>query len=258
MSTMEEKINSGVESKGIALMTHLVVGYPSIEMNKKLLAEMDSAGVELVEFQFPFSEPVADGPLFAMANQHSIDSGTTIDQCFELVKWATEKFSFKILMMGYYNTVFKRGEQKFIDQLVEAGGVGVIVPDIPLEESVEFRSICDKSNVEFIHLITPSTSDVRLSTLATEINKGQSFTYVVARKGTTGKATDFSSEMDDYLAKIKTDVKKPVGVGFGIASRDDVQFLAGKADMAIIGSKVLKIVEEEGVEKVGPFLSSLR
>jgi tryptophan synthase alpha chain len=97
-----------------------------------------------------------------------------------------------------------------------------------------------------------------LSTLASEINKGQSFTYVVARKGTTGKATDFSTEMDDYLAKIKTDVKKPVGVGFGIASRDDVQFLAGKADMAIIGSKVLKIVEEEGVEKVGPFLSSLR
>ena len=94
---MNQIIRDGVESKGIALMTHLVVGYPSIEMNKKLLEQMGLAKVELVEFQFPFSEPVADGPLFALANQASIDAGTTIDQCFELIEWASKKFSFKRL-----------------------------------------------------------------------------------------------------------------------------------------------------------------
>ena len=88
---LEAKIHAGVESKGIALMTHLVVGYPDIETNKKVLQKLHEAGVEIVEFQFPFSEPVADGPLFAKANQDSIDHGTTTADCFELLEWAKEQ-----------------------------------------------------------------------------------------------------------------------------------------------------------------------
>ncbi len=256
--SMEQKILSGVESKGIALMTHLVVGFPSIEVNKELLQQMDDAGVELVEFQFPFSEPVADGPLFARANQESIESGTTIDDCFELMAWASKKFSFKILMMGYYNTVFKRGEEKFVSDLVKAGGTGMIVPDLPLEEASNLLEVCEKNNVEFIHLLTPTTTDTRLKVLAAEINKSNAFTYAVARKGTTGQHTDFSAEVAEYVKTLKAEVKKPIGVGFGIGSKADVDQLRGVAEMAIIGSRVLRLVEEEGVQSVGPFLKSLR
>ncbi len=253
-----QKVNEGVSKYGIALMTHIVVGYPSIDDNKKVLEQMQKANVELVEFQFPFSEPVADGPLFAMANQASLENGITIQDCFDLISWASKKFDFSILMMGYYNTVFKRGEEKFLNDLVQAGGKGVIVPDIPVEESETLRSLCQEKQIDFIHLLTPTTTSKRLAFLAEEINAKDTFTYVVARKGTTGTETDFALELSSYLEKIKTEVKKPLGLGFGISSIEDVSFLKGKVEMAILGSKVLRVYEESGADAVGDFLSSLR
>ena len=126
--------------KDLLIMAHVVCGYPSFEANMQALEIMQQAGVDLVELQFPFSEPSADGPIFVRANEESLKSGTTIDQCFDFMKEVTSIFSFKVLMMGYYNTVFQIGEEEFLRRLANAGGTGFILPDLPLEEAVNLNS----------------------------------------------------------------------------------------------------------------------
>lgn len=123
------------QSKDILVMAHVVCGYPSFEENLQELEIMAEAGVDLVELQFPFSEPSADGPLFVHANEQSLKSGTTVEQCFEFMQLVSARFPFKVLMMGYYNTAFKMGEAAFVKRVKDAGGVGYILPDLPIEES---------------------------------------------------------------------------------------------------------------------------
>ena len=138
---LESYIAERKQHKDLLVMAHVVCGYPSFEANMQELEIMHEAGVDLVELQFPFSEPSADGPLFVHANEQSLKSGTTVDQCFDFMKLVSERFSFKVLMMGYYNTVFKMGEEVFVQRLKEAGGVGYIVPDLPLEESARLACL---------------------------------------------------------------------------------------------------------------------
>ena len=112
------------QSKSPLVMTHVVCGYPSFEANLKELEIMSEFGVDFVELQFPFSEPSADGPLFVKANQQSIEQGTKVADCFDFMRQVTARFDFKVLMMGYYNTVFKMGHEKFVQQLKASGGCG--------------------------------------------------------------------------------------------------------------------------------------
>jgi len=121
---LENYIRKKLVSKNIAIMAHIVCGFPSFKANLEILEEMEKAGVDVVEMQFPFSEPIADGPLFLMANQESLNSGTKVGDCFDFMEKVSENFSFKILMMGYYNTIFKYGENQFCKKLKSSGGVG--------------------------------------------------------------------------------------------------------------------------------------
>ena len=141
MSTLNTYLSERRQDKDCMVMTHVVCGYPSFEDNWKELEIMQQFGVDLVELQFPFSEPSADGALFVKANQEAIDSGVTVDDCFEFMQKVTEHFSFKVLMMGYYNTVFKTGHRKFLERLKEAGAHGFILPDLPVEEAGELHEI---------------------------------------------------------------------------------------------------------------------
>ena len=135
------------QEKDLMLMTHVVCGYPSFEENWRMLELMDENGADIVELQFPFSEPSADGPLFVKANQAAVDAGVTVHDCLEFMKKASERFSFKILMMGYLNTAWKMGYEKFTDALVEAGATGFILPDLPVEECEELVRMCGRENL---------------------------------------------------------------------------------------------------------------
>ncbi len=249
-------IKSRAEDKGIALMTHIICGYPSFDDNRKILDTMEEAGIDVVEMQFPFSEPIADGPVFAKANQASLEMGTTIDQCFDFVKECSQKYSFKILMMGYYNTVYKRGEEKFCQDLTAAGAVGMIVPDVPIEESGELRIYADRNNLAFVQLVAPTNTKERIAQICSLANASDTFVYAVARKGVTGKKTSLDTNIDGYLAEIKKTLKKPLSVGFGIKSKADIEYLKGKAEMAVIGTAVLSTYEESGSEGLHSLFNS--
>ena len=242
------------KKKDILIMAHVVCGYPSFEDNMQALQVMQSAGVDLVELQFPFSEPSADGPLFAQANEESLKSGTTVDQCFDFMKQVADLFSFKILMMGYYNTVFKMGEEEFLRRLASAGGVGYILPDLPLEEAQSLNSMAIEEDISPIVLMTPTSSDERLVKLGAA---SRGMVYVVARKGVTGSKTIIGDNVLKLVEKCRKYTDVPIAVGFGISGREDVDALRGHADVAIVGSAALRTWQQSGVSGLKNLFSSL-
>ena len=242
------------KDKDLLVMAHVVCGYPSFEDNMQELEIMAEAGVDLVELQFPFSEPSADGPLFVRANEQSLKSGTTVDQCFDFMKQASERFPFKILMMGYYNTAFKMGEEVFVNRIKASGGVGYILPDLPVEESSNLHKLSELAGIEPIILMTPTSSDKRLAILG-EASRGM--VYVVARKGVTGSKTNMGDDVISLVERCRQHTDVPMGVGFGISSKADMDFLRGTADLAIVGTAALKTWETSGAEGLKVFFAEL-
>ena len=251
---LQTYIEQRKQSKDLLVMAHVVCGYPSFAANMEALEIMAEAGVDLVELQFPFSEPSADGPLFVKANEQSLKAGTTVDQCFEFMKQASERFPFKILMMGYYNTAFKMGEAKFVKRIKEAGGVGYILPDLPVEESDNLHQLSADAGIEPIILMTPTSSEKRLAQLGAA---SRGMVYVVARRGVTGSKTNMGDDVTSLVARCRQHTSVPIGVGFGISSKADLDVLRGSADLAIIGTAALKIWEDSGAAGLKTFFKDL-
>lgn len=253
---LQNRVHEALGKRDIALMTHLVLGYPSFDVNRKVVAQMAGAGVELIELQIPFSEPVADGPVIARACQRSIAAGTTVAACLDFVAQmaaAHPKVSF--LVMTYYNIVFRMGEEAFLDRARRARVRGLIIPDLPVEEGAEFYRAARRAGIDPILIFAPTSTDERMRELELAAD---GFIYCVARRGVTGAETAFGPAFDAYLARCRAATDLPLAVGFGIRSREDVDQLLVKADIAVIGSETIRIVDEKGPEAVGPFLASLR
>ena len=251
---LQTYIEQRKQSKDLLVMAHVVCGYPSFAANMEALEIMAEAGVDLVELQFPFSEPSADGPLFVKANEQSLKAGTTVDQCFEFMKLASERFAFKILMMGYYNTAFKMGEDVFVKRIQEAGGVGYILPDLPVEESDNLHRLSAEAGIEPIILMTPTSSEKRLAQLGAA---SRGMVYVVARRGVTGSKTNMGDDVTSLVARCRQHTSVPIGVGFGISSKADLDALRGSADLAIIGTAALKTWESSGATGLKTFFKDL-
>lgn len=251
---LEPFLRERLARKSLLTMTHVVCGYPSFEDNLRALEVMAEFDVDLVELQFPFSEPSADGPRFVRANQLAIAQGVHTRDCFAFLARAAHRFPFKLLMMGYYNTVFKMGEARFVEQLAAAGGSGMIVPDLPLEEAGELRRLAAALDIDPILLLAPTNTDARLAKLGAA---ARGFVYAVARKGVTGGKTAMDEALDAFIARCRRATRVPIGVGFGVSSRADMEFLRGRADIAIIGTAALAAWEAAGEAGLRGFLGDL-
>lgn len=236
------------------VMTHVVCGYPSFEANMKELEIMNAFGVDFVELQFPFSEPSADGPLFVKANQESVANGTTVAQCFEFMAEVVKRFDFKVLMMGYYNTCFKMGHEKFINRLKEVGACGYILPDLPIQEAGELHALSKAADLTPVILMTPTNTDKRLAELGAAC---EGLVYCVARKGVTGTKTDMSQEVVTFLDRCGQFTDVAIGVGFGVSAKEDIDFIGEHGDIAIIGTAALKAWEQGEEVALTAFFESL-
>lgn len=236
------------------IMTHVVCGYPSFEDNWKELEIMAEFGVDLVELQFPFSEPSADGPLFVKANQEAISAGVHVKDCFEFMRKVTAAFPFKVVMMGYYNTVFKNGHRSFLQQLKDAGGEAFILPDLPVEEAKELHEIASELDLSPIILMTPTNSNERLQTLAAAAS---GFIYTVARKGVTGGNTNMNDEVAKFIKRCRQFTDLPLAVGFGVSNANDIEFISEHADIAVIGTAALQAWEQGKQSGLRAFFTQL-
>jgi len=248
-------LRSRLAEKEILLMTHIVLGYPSFEASSNFIETMVEAGVDLMELQIPFSEPTADGPVIAHANQRALENGVTVADCLEFAQQAVHQYDIPFLIMTYYNIPFAYGLNRFVSVLADSGLQGAIIPDIPPEEGREYLSAMQQQGLAPILIYAPTTSLERMQYLATFAT---GFIYCVARKGVTGEATNFSDELATYLNKCRQGTSLPLALGFGIKERSDIEFLKGKADIAVIGSQTIRVMEADGIEAVGEFVRSLR
>jgi len=252
---LESHIRAERKKKDILLMTHIVLGYPSFEEGFQIIEAMVEAGVDLMELQIPFSEPIADGPVILRANQAALANGATVAECVEFAQRAARTFDIPFLFMSYYNILFQYGLDSFAAVMAEAGLRGAIVPDLPPEEGEEYLRVMAEHRLAPVFIFSPSTPDKRLRTIAS-CSKG--FIYCVARKGVTGSDTRFTGELESYAERCRQATHLPLALGFGVKDKKDVNFLTGKVDIAVIGTQTIRLVESEGVQAVGGFIRSLR
>mgnify|MGYP006140109493 FL=1 len=240
--------------KELLLMTHIVLGYPNFDDSLRAIEQMVNAGVDLMELQIPFSEPMADGPVILKANALALEAGATVEGCLRLAEKVTKEFDIPFLFMTYYNIVFNQGVSDFVETMKSIGIQGAIIPDLPPEEGEQYLWAMKQNSLAPVHIFTPNSSDERMRQLS---NCSDGFIYAVARKGVTGKATAFSSDLDGYLERCRKATDLPLAVGFGVSSKDDVDFIRGKADIAVIGSQSIRVMEQQGVNALGSFISGL-
>ncbi|MCP4104542.1 MAG: tryptophan synthase subunit alpha [Desulfobacteraceae bacterium] len=252
---LESYIKDRLKEKDILLMTHIVIGYPTFEDSFKIIEAMVKAGVDLMELQIPFSEPIADGPVILHANQRALAGGATVEKCLDFAERAAREFEIPFLFMSYYNILFKYGIDRFIEKMTKTGMQGAIVPDLPPEEGGEYLNAMDRFKLAPVFIFSPATGRERMKYIA---SFGRGFIYCVARKGVTGLDTEFSDHMDEYLARCRSVTDLPLALGFGVKDRADIDFLKGKADIAVIGTQTIRLVDNEGVDAVGEFIKTLR
>jgi tryptophan synthase alpha chain len=252
---LEQYLKNRLKEKKILLMTHIVLGYPSFEEGYQMVESMVESGVDLMELQIPFSEPIADGPVILRANQTSLANGVTVKKCLEFAGNVAKKFPIPFLLMTYYNILFQCGLDRFAATMAKNNIHGSIVPDLPPEEGKEYLEAMEAHERCPIFIFSPTTPLERMKYIASH---GKGFIYCVARKGVTGANTNFSSDLQSYLERCRQATPLPIALGFGVKDKNDVDFLTGQVDIAVIGTQTIRLVENDGVGAVGPFISSLR
>jgi len=260
MNRLGEQLQTIKAKHKIGLMTHVIVGYPDLETTISLVKTMAENGVDIVELQIPFSDPLADGPTIMRACEKSLEQGTKVKDAFIAMERLTKEVSIPLLFMAYYNTVFVYGVEKFCHDAKAAGASGLIVPDMPLDEESEehFFAACKKYDLHHIQVISPASTESRLKKNA-EIANG--FVYFTAKQGTTGAQDSLDPQLQSHLEKIKHYFDVPIAVGFGISSKEHVSMLEQNADIAVIGSKIINIVDNSAInereQNVAKFLRGL-
>ena len=252
---LESYLRKKLAEKEILLMTHIVLGYPSFDDSLRLIEAMVASGVDLMELQIPFSEPTADGPVIVHANQKALQAGATVKVCLHLAETAARNFDIPFLLMSYYNIPFRYGVDRFVTAMSQGGLRGAIIPDLPPEEGRAYLDAMHSHNLAPILIFSPTTPADRMRAIAAS---GSGFIYCVARKGVTGESTDFSEELAAYLRRSRRSTSLPLALGFGIKEKSDIDFLKGKADIAVIGSQTIRVMEQKGIAAVEDFVRCLR
>lgn len=261
MSRIKEKFAELEAKNQKALISYIMVGFPNEKATIAAVRGLIKGGADIIELGFPFSDPLADGPVIQNASTISLERGTKINKFFNIVKKIRKETNIPLVLMTYTNILYHRGYLKFISDAKKAGIDGLILPDMSLEESKKYQYAA-KNNVDTIFLISPNTSKTRIQKI---VKASTGFLYLVAVYGTTG----VKSRIKNYTLKAIKDVKRqtkgkiPVGVGFGISTSEDIKkYIKVGADAVIVGSAYLKLIEKTSQNqlesKISSFTKSLK
>ena len=248
------------KSGGKALITYISAGDPDLATSRKLVLALEQNGVDIIELGIPYSDPVADGPVIQQASLRALKNGITIEAVFGLVASLRQDTVIPLVLMVYYNSILQYGVSKFLIQCSQVGVDGLIVPDLPLEESGELRQEAGAYNVDVIMLVAPTTPVERIARIAAA---SHGFLYCVSVTGVTGTQATLDSGLQAFLGTVRSQTDLPLAVGFGISTPEQAAEAAQIADGVIVGSAVIKVVEQylgtdSLVNKVGEFARSLK
>jgi tryptophan synthase alpha chain len=238
------------------LMTHTVVGFPSLAASEEIIAALAEKS-SIIELQIPFSDPTADGPVIAAANEAARKAGITSHTALEFARKVTTKYpQVDFYFMSYFNPIYHFGIAKFLEASKKAGIKGFIIPDLPLEEAGEMLAECEKQNLNFVFVIAPNTPPLRIKQIA---KASRGLLYCVARLGVTGSKTAFGSDLKQFISRVKQQTSLPLAVGFGVSEKQDVEAIQNAGgEFAVVGSAILRAYEKGGKEAVKGLVSSLQ
>lgn len=244
----------------VALIPFITAGDPDLATTAEVLKVLDSCGCDIIELGVPYSDPLADGPVIQAAATRSLAKGTNFDAIISMLREVVPQLSCPIALFTYYNPILKRGVEKFMATVRDAGVHGLVVPDVPLEETEILRSEALKNQIELVLLTTPTTPKDRMQKIV-EVSEG--FVYLVSSIGVTGARGSVSAKVQSLLQEIKEATDKPVAVGFGISKPEHVKQIAGwGADGVIVGSAIVKLLAEaepsEVLKELEVFTKSLK
>ena len=242
---------------GKAFIPFITCGDPDLETTAKIVREAVANGADLIELGIPFSDPTAEGPVIQGANIRALKGGVTTDKVFDLVRELRKDVTVPMVFMTYSNVVFSYGADKFISTCKEIGINGIILPDLPYEEKEEFLPQCKKYGVDLISLIAP-TSENRIAMIAKEAD---GFIYLVSSLGVTGTRSEISTDLKSIVDVIRQNTSVPCAIGFGISTPEQAKQMADIADGAIVGSAIIKIIEQYGKAApkfVGEYVKSMK
>jgi tryptophan synthase alpha chain len=223
-----------------ALMPYLMGGFPDLDGSAAIGEACADAGADLVELGVPFSDPLADGPVIQAAGTRALQAGATLHGVLEVAGRIAERLP--VVLMCYANLIYARGVERFARELADAGGSGLIVPDLPLEEAGAVREACDAAGLALVPLVAPTTPDDRMAEIAAG---ARGFLYTVSITGTTGERAAVDGSLASLLERAKRHCPVPVAVGFGIASGEHAaQAAAAGADGVIVGSWLVRAATE--------------
>ena len=242
---------------GTAFIGFLTAGDPTIDKTVEYILAMEEAGCDLIEIGIPFSDPMAEGVVIQDANVRALKHNTTTDDVFDIVRRVREKTDIPLVFLTYINPVFFYGYEKFFKKCAELGIDGIISPDLPYEEKGEIADIALSNGVDVISLIAPTSSE-RIKMIAGDAT---GFIYVVSSLGVTGMRSEIKTDLNAILSDIREVTDLPLAVGFGINTPQQASDISKIADGVIVGSAIVKIIEEHGEDATGPlkeYVSSMK
>jgi tryptophan synthase alpha chain len=243
-----------------AFIPYITAGDPDIQTTKRIVRALSGAGADIIELGIPFSDPLADGPTIQKAVQRSLSAGCTVKKVLDMVKELRRDVDVPLVFMTYYNIVFNYGVSRFIRDAKKCGADGIIVPDLPMEESEELTRVADKEDFSVILLAAPTTPPERFKKIA---RRSRGFVYYVSLTGVTGARERLAKELKSDVRKLRKMTTKPICVGFGISRPHQAKAIAGASDGIIVGSALIKVLERnmpdrsKMVKKVGTLAGSI-
>jgi tryptophan synthase alpha chain len=242
---------------GKAFIPFITCGDPDLETTAAAVRAMAQNGADLIELGIPFSDPTAEGPVIQAANIRALSGGVDTDKIFDFVRDLRTDVTVPLVFMTYANVVFSYGAEKFISICREIGIDGLILPDIPFEEKEEFSEICRRYDVALISLIAPTSAN-RIGMIARE---AEGFIYLVSSLGVTGVRSEITTDLGAIVKVIRENTDIPCAIGFGISTPAQAKQMAEIADGAIVGSAIVRLLEQYGREApahIGEYVRTMK
>ena len=231
-------------ASGKAFIAFLTAGDPDLKKTEEYILAMAVAGADLIEIGIPFSDPIAEGDVIQAANIRALNAGTTLPRIFDMVRRVRKNTGVPLVFLTYINPVFKYGYERFFAECRDTGMDGIIIPDLPYEEKGELADIAAKNGIDLITLIAP-TSRERIRSLS---QGAKGFVYLVSSMGVTGVRKEIGTDLASIVGEVRSVTDTPVAVGFGIAEPMQAKTVAQIADGVIVGSAIVKIIEQYGAD----------
>jgi tryptophan synthase alpha chain len=243
------------KTKRKALIPYVTVGYPSLEATLEVVPLLAQNGADIVELGIPFSDPLADGVTIQRSSYNALQNGVTTKLCLETAKRLREKVDIPLVFMTYYNPVFHYGLESFCQACAGAGIDGLIIPDLPPQEGTDLELVTKKQDLDLIYLLAPTSPGERIKLVG---KRSRGFIYLVSVTGVTGARNRLPADLEAFVNRVRKTTRQPLCVGFGISTPQQAKQIATIADGVIVGSRIIQLMEDGDMGKVGEFIKELR